>query len=158
EGEEDKKVDQIAREAAGNPFLLDELARHARKAIARPADVAMESAAITLDDVLWSRMQRLPPAARRLLEIVCVSGRPIAQTIALRAAESGAEGQAALVMLLAEHFVRTRLVGEDDALEAYHDRIRESVNKRTPKDQLVLTHRRLAEVFEAAESPDPEAL
>src|SRR5262249_54328375 len=66
----------VARESQGNPFFLDELVKH----IQGGGGLSSRSpalGAITLDEVLWARVSRLSDAARRLLGVVAVSGRPI---------------------------------------------------------------------------------
>src|SRR5262249_18995955 len=63
-----------------------------------------------------------------------------------------------LVLLLSEHLLRTRLVGEEDALETYHDRIREAFVRRLSPEALMSAHRRIASVLLASNAPDPEAL
>jgi eukaryotic-like serine/threonine-protein kinase len=42
-----------------------------------------------------------------------------------------------------------------DAIETYHDRIRETVVKHIPRESLLQHHRRLANVLEASERPSP---
>jgi tetratricopeptide (TPR) repeat protein len=143
----------IVREARGNPFVIDELVRHTRRR--KESETTGE---ITYEDALALRLLRLPDRARTLLELVCVSGRPILQLVALRAIEGGGDNQAALVRLLTEHLIRTRIFGEEEALEAYHDRIRESVTRRLSEETLAGHHRALIRMLEALESPDHEAL
>ena len=58
----------IARESGGNPFLLQQL-----------AEVSGE---VRLEDVVLSRLETLPAAGARLLEVVALAGAPIAERIA----------------------------------------------------------------------------
>jgi eukaryotic-like serine/threonine-protein kinase len=145
----------IVEDAEGNPFVLDELVRHAlRSGASSPAS----DREISYEEALLARLSRLDDRARALLDLVSVSGRPILQRVALRAVEGGGDNQAALVMLLTERLIRTRIFGEEEALEAYHDRIRETVVRRASKDRLERNHRALIRALEALESPDHEAL
>ncbi|MCA9675946.1 MAG: AAA family ATPase [Myxococcales bacterium] len=142
-------ADRIVEEAQGNPFLVEELARHVRE---RHDD----SQVVSLDQVLRGRLLRLPPEASRLLAIVAVAGRPLAQTIALRAAE--VDDPATLALLKVGSFVRTRTVGDHRYVEAYHDRVREAATALLSRDERRDLHLRLAETHEAAPNPDPETL
>ena len=82
------------RESAGNPFFVAELVRHVQSDDVPAGDGLVEpgpapfreasateshSTAIALDDVLWARIRRLPEEARRVLEIIAVSGQPWAR-------------------------------------------------------------------------------
>src|SRR5262249_50929120 len=62
----------IARESGGNPFFVHELSRYARA-----SGGGVEEGAISLREVLRSRIEALPDAPRRLLEVVAAAGRPI---------------------------------------------------------------------------------
>src|SRR5205807_497107 len=68
------RAQRIADEAQGNPFFIDELARHVREGLAD------NPARISLDEVLRARLRRLPLDAARLLAVVATAGRPIALT------------------------------------------------------------------------------
>jgi hypothetical protein len=140
---------RIVTEAQGNPFLVEELARHAR-------DRAVGEAPMSLDEVLRGRLLRLPRPASALLAIIAVAGRPLLQAIALRAA--GVDDPATLSLLKVASFVRTRTAGEHRYVEPYHDRVRETVVAMQAPDERAELHLRLAETYEAASSPDPETL
>ena len=108
--------------------------------------------------MLWRRVLSLPPKPRRLLEAIAVAGRPVRQAVACRAADLGSDGFDALALLRAESLVHGKGIGILDEVEAYHDRIRETVLRRLSDAQRCFWHRRLAEVFEESEAADPETL
>jgi serine/threonine protein kinase len=147
----------IARESGGNPFFVYELARHLRT----DASLAERFAArgqITLERVLRTRIEQLTSDARRLLEVVAVSGRPLGQFDAFRAAELHAEGWTALTALRSGRLIRMTASGEQDLLDTYHDRIRESVVAHLEPRALESHHRLLARVMEGSGCADPEIL
>ncbi len=146
------RAEQIAREAGGSPFFIDELARH----IAGSSEAAALGA--TLDGVLLARIERLPDAARRLLETVAVAGRPINRTIAREAAEVGEKEQAAVSLLRAANLIRHSGASGSEQIESYHDRIRETVASNLPAEALRAQHARLAAALESSGKADPESL
>ena len=146
------KAQRIADEAQGNPFFIDELARHVREG------VADEPARISLDEVLRARLRRLPLEAARLLAVIATAGRPIALAIASRAAEVADHSQAALALLQAGNLVRTRGSGEARVVECYHDRIREAQLALLDVERSRHAHLRLGFALESSPRPDAEAL
>jgi eukaryotic-like serine/threonine-protein kinase len=166
-------VEAIVRESAGNPFFVAELVRHVQSdgVVTRTdwsspgpapfldASVSPSRATIiALDDVLWTRIRRLPEEARRVLEIIAVSGQPLGLDSISRCADLEQDERVSLALLLSGRLIRsTGRVGTDE-IETYHDRIRETVVARLEPAVTREHHRRLALTLEAAGSADPEVL
>jgi serine/threonine protein kinase len=150
------RADTIARESGGNPFFIYELVRYLEAGAAQAG--RRPEGDITLHEVLWSRVLRLPEEARRLLEVVAVAGRPLRQEDACRAAGVAVEQGVALACLRSGRLLRG--VGRPESLEieTYHDRIRETLVTRLAPSRLREHHQRLALVLEASRRSDPEVL
>jgi serine/threonine protein kinase len=147
----------IARESGGNPFFVAELVRHLQGGTGAGADLVLGEE-ITLDRVLRARIQRLPEGIRRLLEVIAVAGRPIGPSEACRAAEIDGDGRAAQSTLAAWRLVRSTGPTDQDAIETYHDRVRETVVAQLARGTLVGHHHHLAQVLEISGKADPEVL
>jgi serine/threonine protein kinase len=152
------RAEAIARESAGNPFFIDELARYESAAPAGARGVAGARRETTLAEVIHARVAQLPGEARRLLEILAVAGQPVERAVALAAAGLESQGPSAVDALRSAHLVRTGGTRERDQIETYHDRIRETIAAAVPKDALPELHHRLAAALEASGRPDPETL
>ncbi|KFA93552.1 serine/threonine-protein kinase PknK [Archangium violaceum] len=148
------QAERIIREAEGNPFFIEELAR------AEPGGNAIGTEPgehVTLNGVLARRLRQLPEGARLLLEVAAVSGRPTEEAVVLEAARVGDTALSSLVLLRAQHLLQGR-TGDSSRLEVAHDRIRESVLAQLEPTTLAHHHRRLAEVWVQRPEPDPELL
>jgi serine/threonine protein kinase len=152
-------AEEIARESRGNPFFIDELVRHARTGEALLGMAGSEGAGrgVRLEQVIRARLHRLPDAARRLLEVIAVAGRPLDREVARRAA--GLENEEPFVGLLrANHLLRGSGSGEDEKIETYHDRIRETVAVGLSELALAEIHQKLALALEGSRYTDAETL
>ena len=146
-------ADTIAAESGGSPFLVDVLAQHL--GAGRTMDAA--TGTLRLDDVLHERALALPEGARRLLEIVSISGNPVSRAVAEAAAGLDADDAvAALALVRARKLVRS--LTSRDQLATYHDRIREVVVARLDEGARARAHLALAHALVAAGGADPEAL
>jgi serine/threonine protein kinase/tetratricopeptide (TPR) repeat protein len=160
------RAEAIARESGGNPYFIEELARFPqaeRETIGsgRPEstrDSPTRASEVTFDDVFDARVSRLPKSARRLLDVVAVSGVPIEVAVAYRAADIEKEAESVLAVLRAAHLVRTRTAPGGQEIETYHDRIREAVVAHLSAEALEGCHYRLASTLLASGRGDPETL
>jgi serine/threonine protein kinase/tetratricopeptide (TPR) repeat protein len=150
-------AESIARQSGGYPFFVYELARYLQGGKSSPAPSSRGSADLSLSEVLWSRIVSMPEEARRLLEIVAVASRPIAQADACRAAQVEDE-PGVFSCLRAGRLIRVSGVGDGGEIETYHDRIREAVLLHLEPFALRQHHRSLAAVLESSEQSDPEVL
>jgi len=147
----------IARESGGNPFFIYELSRHFQIG-AEWGNSPSPTEGVTLDEVLLSRIRQLSEDSRRLLEVIAVSGRPIGEVEACRAAEVIQNQRATLAILRASRMVRSTGPVERGGIEIYHDRIRETVVAHLAPALLEKHHLRLALALEDSSWNDPEVL
>lgn len=135
-----------ARDGAGNAFLVEELARR-----------ALESGDLVgLEQAVQSRVATLGADARRLIELLSVSGQPLDETVAASAFEG--DLHSVVRQLRARRLVRSGGTADSPALETYHDRIREAVVASLDPDVLRDRHACLAAAWEASGRADPEVL
>ena len=146
------RAEAIARESRGNPYFIEELVRFSQ------SDGEPTAVDVTFDQVIAARVCRLPPLARRLLDVVAVSGVPIDVAAAYRAADLEREGEGAQAVLRTAHLVRTRSTLGRQEIEPYHDRIRDAVVAGLPAESLQECHHRLASALLATGGADPEML
>ncbi len=118
----------IAKESGGNPFLLQQL--------------AVVSGEVRLEDVVLSRLATLAAPARKLLDVVALAGAPISEKIASTIAGLEGSDVETVSLLKAAHLIRGV---HDDRVEAWHDRIRETVVKALDPERTRDLHARLAD-------------
>jgi serine/threonine protein kinase/tetratricopeptide (TPR) repeat protein len=127
-----ERVDRLAQECGGNPFLLQQLAAHAGGADAG------------LDGVVRARLGALEAASRTVLEVVAVAGRPIDERVAAKAAQLPASEWSRVLALKSAHLLKASPGEGADRLEAWHDRIRENVVGGLTVQAQAVIHGRLA--------------
>jgi tetratricopeptide (TPR) repeat protein len=131
------KAAQIIAETGGHPLFLRELAR--------------QQTTMRLDEAIWSRATRLPDDAQRLLAAVAIAGSPVPRSIAVAMIGlAGAETDSHVAALTRESLVRVHGARPSDAIEPFHDRIREAVLAHQPFERQRELQHALARALEAA--------
>ena len=138
----------VARESGGNPLFIDELVKHIQGG--EPIDRWEAIGQLDLDEVLWERIQRQPEdgaAAAGRRRGLGPADPPGAGLPGRRAGGRRPRGAG-----LAPDRAADPLIGQaqQDEIEIYHDRIRETVVAHLPPDRLRWHHERLALVLSAA--------
>jgi hypothetical protein len=141
---------ELAREAGGNPFLLEQLARYAA------AHGKGDAGAGTFGDMLTRRLHQLPDGARRFLEVLAVCGRPMTPQVVHAAAGLTGDERPLVAMLRSDRLLRNS--GSALRIEPYHDRIRETLAARLSPDATRRIHALLVQTLTARGADDPEAL
>ena len=147
------RMDWIRREASGSTYFLYELVRHLKSGL--DAD---EINTVSLDDVLWQRVQRLADKPRSLLEVTAVSGQPVRLRNAREATGIDSLPPQVVALLRHDNLVRTTGPSLDDQIETFHDRIRESIVDKLPDSRRLQWHGQLALSLEQAGDADPDTL
>ena len=148
-------VDQLVRDARGNPYLLTELLGGAR-VDEDAGDVS--SGIMTLSEALSERVAALNPEARQLLELVAVAGRPLSESLVARVLSPKTRMHVLFGQLHAHKLVRGVGTVDARAIEIYHDGIRRAVVSEIGTDKAKAWHRRLADAIEAMPDTDLAAL
>jgi len=130
----------IIAETHGHPLFLLELAR--------------QPVTMRLDEAIWSRATKLDAAAQHLLAAVAAAGSPTPRHIVLAAAGLGiAEAESHVTALTRAQLVRVHGPRPVDAIEPFHDRIREAIySRQSPERQRELGNA-IARALEDAGAP-----
>ncbi|HUH05814.1 MAG TPA: protein kinase, partial [Kofleriaceae bacterium] len=133
-------VDAVVGEAGGSPFFLSELSRYLQDSPAR------ERASI--DDVLRARISRLPERGAALLELLSIAGDPVSPRVMQSSLGLSPEEVARLVRYLRASLIVRSPGGVNDAVEPYHDRLREHMRESLSPERRQHLHRDLAMALE----------
>jgi hypothetical protein len=143
----------LAQRSSGHPLFL---AESVRQAVAGESKGGPEAGG--LDAALHGRTRRLAPRLLRVLELVAVSPAPVdSDTLARAAASDRASCDAAIAELRLLHLVRAALLASGDAIEPFHDRVREVVLAHIGPRR-AMAHHALARALEAGAQRPAEDL
>jgi serine/threonine protein kinase len=149
----EEMADQIVTQSGGSAYFVMELARHVNSG----QDLATVAGG-GLDDVLWRHITHLSDEAQKLMHVIAVSGQPIPLKNVLEAAQLPGVSPRVLAKLRTERFVRSSGPGMQAEIEAYHDRIRESVVNHLDAPTRQAHHSQLANSLERSGEANPETI
>jgi eukaryotic-like serine/threonine-protein kinase len=146
----------VARESRGSPYLLTQLIDHLH-AERRSSPEIESGIRVSLERALSERLAGLSSHARRVLELVAVSGRPLRERAVAELVPDVALNEA-LAELRRGKLVRGVGTADARAIGMYHDSLRETVLGSMNREQVRQWHRQLARATERGEQLDQEAL
>jgi len=133
------RAETVLAAAAGNPLVLTEMAR--AESLAQGAKI---------EDVVRTKMGRLPPDVQSLLAVTSIAARPLAVEIAAHAAGVvGGLDEAA--QLVTERLATLREVDGATILHPAHDYVRAAVLASLDTETKAGWHEALARAFEAVQ-------
>src|SRR5690606_7829265 len=112
-------IPTLVREAAGSPFLAEQLANY----VLTGDDVA--ATGVGLGEMLHARLRAQPKGGGALFTALAVAAHPLPMAAASTAA--GVDGDERPLVRALVNAKLIRLTGEDERLEIYHDRLRETL-------------------------------
>ncbi len=146
----------VAEESLGLPYFVELLCRHL-VAQARANRGAVKC--LPLDAVLRDQIGALDPAERRMLALVCLSGRPITIDTLTRALVTEFSTLMRLVSRLKrDHFIIATGSAGSDRIECYHDSLRNTTLAALSSEEQRAAHRALAEALELDGVTDIEGI
>lgn len=143
--EADMQAIWAAQVSKGHPFFLAELVHGLRTASTTARDQPTGMEAFTR-----RRLAALDPAARGLVELLCLAGHPVPWRTLLAAQGAGPDAEALLPMLRNGHHLKVRAAAHGErVVEAYHEGIRQLVQATLTPEQTERGHLQLGEALEA---------
>ncbi|MEP7123925.1 MAG: serine/threonine-protein kinase [Byssovorax sp.] len=143
----------IVEAAAGLPYLVSELAHFATERREIEGD---RSPGPTAASLMHERLQSLSSADRTLIELAALCGTAQSPAVLLDAA--GSRDRSRFRDLCVLRLLRWSGVGDDETLQIYHDRLRESVVGALDPQLSVRHHLSLVSAMEASGFGDAQQL
>jgi hypothetical protein len=140
----------LAEECSGSPFLIEQFARYR-------AELALGDRG-GLRELMGARLGLLSAPSRLLLELISLAGQPLPEAVLHKAAAIEEGHYTAFSQLLADRLIRIHESAGVREVEAYHDKIRESVVAEITPECQVARHRSLATALESLPAVDPALL
>ena len=152
-GCDDSVATRVATESDGNPLFISELAHYLQ------THGGDDASSIRLEEIVRRRVAALPETSRRLLEVLAVAGEPVARTVVTHATELDNDSYAQITRALRAHnLARTAGGSSYDAVEVFHDRIRQAVVGNLTAEQRRRVHAHLAVALQVYGEADHESL
>jgi len=133
----------IAVEADGHPLHIDALIRHV-------AHSGNTSHTPHLDEAILARAETLSDSAQRALHVICLAGAPTPQDVVALAIGLDSDEFSYCFGALRVHNLARSPSGRNDAIEPYHDRVREAVAARISSNDRRQYHAKLAAALESS--------
>src|SRR5258708_26855601 len=121
-------------------------------------DRCLVNARVRLEQMVTERLSRIDAGARRILELIAVSGRPGPANILADASKVDDRLDEIVGLLRERRFVHAGVRDGREVIETSHDRIRETIVAQLPSATLRAHHGLLAGALESVADPDVAAV
>ncbi|HMJ09884.1 MAG TPA: protein kinase, partial [Polyangiaceae bacterium] len=151
-----EELEELVEESNGSPLFLRTLLQYRTVAMRATAGQSRQRPT-TLNEVLRGTMKQSPAPMCHLLELLAIAGRPLERDLLLSSADPeqiAGRGHEWLIALQRSGLVREVA----DALDTYHDRVRETIAESIEPELKQRHHARLAASEGLSPSPDVEFL
>lgn len=141
---------EVFHAAEGNPYILEQLIE--------AFDLATgQFQAVPLVTIIDSKLKRLPSEAVSLLEAVAVAGQAVSLAEAASVAQQSSQAFATITHMRSERMVRLIGSSQQQLVDTYHDKIRETVLGRMQPSERRGIHVRFGELIEQQEDATASA-
>ena len=140
----------VAKEAGGNPYFVDALARLWQTSEHKEA--LHLSSSVSLLEVIYTWISSLSEIERKIVEIIAVAGHPMSEINLTKCEIFHSSIRESLRRLCTERLLKT--IGSGDCYEPFHDRIRQAVIACLDPARIADYQLLIAGVLEASESVD----
>ena len=130
--------------AHGNPYFLEQLME------GFDAETG-QFQAVPLDEIINRKLRRLPKEAASLLEAIAVAGQAVKLDEAASVADQSSQAFATITHMRSERLVRLIGSSEQQLVDTYHDKIRETTLDGLTDAERRQLHVRFGELIESAE-------
>ncbi|MCA9140160.1 MAG: protein kinase [Planctomycetales bacterium] len=137
----DEEVEELYANCKGNPYFLEHL-------IEGFDPESGEIRARSLSVIIQSRLSRCPDGAAELLNAIAVGGKAVLPQEAAAVAGFGVSGLATLTHMRNERLVRLVEAQQEQLVDTYHDKIRETSLNSMDQDSLKQLHIKYGETIE----------
>ncbi|MBU1238649.1 protein kinase, partial [Myxococcota bacterium] len=148
-------LSMLSSESGGHPLFVHELARF----ISARGTSAAQGNTLSLDDVLWERVESLEPQPRDIVQIASLCAVPVSADI-LSTIMNIPPGKCIrhINQLRVATLIAARGSTTDRRVEPFHDRVREAVVQRLDPATAQKWHQTLAQAYKESREGSPDIL
>lgn len=146
-----ERAEDLFADTQGNPYFLEQLIEG--------FDAATGSfRAIPLHEIVATKLKRLPADASQLLDVISVAGKAVSLSEASQVAGHDRAAFETVTHMRSERLVRLVGSGDQQLVDTYHDKIRETTLGQMASDERSAMHVKFAESIQSSQAIDQNAV
>ncbi|MDP1559781.1 MAG: protein kinase [Pirellulaceae bacterium] len=146
-----EQASELFTDTQGNPYFLEQLIEG--------YDAATCSfRAVPLNEIIATKLKRLPPNASQLLDVIAVAGKAVTLSEASQVAGHDRPAFETITHMRSERLVRLVGSGDQQLVDTYHDKIRETTLGRMDAAARQTLHLEFAESIQSSQAIDQAAV